>query len=97
MSAEERLRQMEQSDKVVNELRKEIEESTPYISEPQPLEILKEEYKDNKFEDCFAKVADRYSKVRRLRRDGNCFYRAFLFQLFEHFIYNKECPEFKHF
>jgi ubiquitin thioesterase protein OTUB1 len=27
--------------------------------------------------------------VRRLRRDGNCFYRAFLFQLFEHFIETK--------
>lgn len=24
--------------------------------------------------------------MRRLRRDGNCFYRAFLFQLFEHLI-----------
>ena len=24
--------------------------------------------------------------MRRLRRDGNCFYRAFLFQTFEHFI-----------
>ena len=27
--------------------------------------------------------------MRRLRRDGNCFYRAFLFQLFEHFIKTK--------
>lgn len=26
-----------------------------------------------------------YTKLRRLRRDGNCFYRSFLFQLFEHY------------
>jgi len=26
-----------------------------------------------------------YKHIRRLRRDGNCFYRAFLFQLFEHY------------
>jgi ubiquitin thioesterase protein OTUB1 len=26
-----------------------------------------------------------YKNIRRLRRDGNCFYRSFLFQLFEHY------------
>lgn len=26
-----------------------------------------------------------YTRIRRLRRDGNCFYRSFLFQLFEYY------------
>lgn len=39
-----------------------------------------------KFGECFAELSKRYRRVRRLRRDGNCFYRAYLFQVFEHFI-----------
>jgi len=31
-----------------------------------------------------------YKQIRRLRRDGNCFYRAFLFQLFEHYALNMQ-------
>jgi ubiquitin thioesterase protein OTUB1 len=31
-----------------------------------------------------------YKHIRRLRRDGNCFYRAFLFQLFEHYALNMD-------
>ena len=48
--------------------------------------LLKEEYKENKFENCFDTLYTKYTRVRRLRRDGNCFYRAFLYQLFEHLI-----------
>ncbi len=68
-----------QSEAVVNQIRKDIEDSMPFITEPMPIEILKEEYKDNKFENCFEDLVKKYTKVRRLRRDGNCFYRAFLF------------------
>ena len=32
--------------------------------------------------------------MRRLRRDGNCFYRAFLFTVFEHFIQHQEDPQY---
>ena len=32
----------------------------------------------------------RYKNVRRMRRDGSCFYRSFLFQLFEYLVLNKE-------
>ena len=56
--------------------------------------MLKEEYRDNKFEDCFDVLYKRYTQVRRLRRDGNCFYRAFLFQVFEHFIFNKDSKQY---
>ena len=33
----------------------------PFISELTPLEVLKEEYKDNKFELCFDSLKSRYS------------------------------------
>ena len=45
-----------------------------------------EEYRENKFENCFSVLYERYKSVRRMRRDGSCFYRAFLFQFFEHLI-----------
>lgn len=51
--------------------------------------MIHSEYENNKFEKCFTDLAQRYSQIRRLRRDGNCFYRAFLFQLFEFFIQSK--------
>ena len=62
----------------------------PHISDVMDLGILKEEYAANKFENCFDVLYARYKNVRRMRRDGSCFYRAFLFQLFEHLILNKE-------
>ena len=61
------------------EIRREINESMPHITELLDLNDLKEEYKANKFENCFNVLFERYKKVRRMRRDGSCFYRAFLF------------------
>ena len=59
----------------------------PFISELTAIDIVKAEYRDNfNFEESFIELQKRYSRVRRLRRDGNCFYRAFLFQVFEYFI-----------
>ena len=72
------------------EIRREVNESMPHISELLPLENLKEEYKANKFENCFDVLHARYRSVRRMRRDGSCFYRAFLLQLFEHCITNTQ-------
>lgn len=58
----------------------------PHIGALQDLGVLKEEYQANKFENCFDVLYAKYKNVRRMRRDGSCFYRAFLFQLFEHLI-----------
>lgn len=71
------------------EIRRAVNDSMPHISELLPLAVLKEEYKANKFENCFDVLFARYKSVRRMRRDGSCFYRAFLLQLFEHLILNK--------
>ena len=62
----------------------------PHISDLQDLSVLKEEYKANKFENCFDFLYAKYKSVRRMRRDGSCFYRSFLFQLFEYCIQNTE-------
>ena len=56
-----------------------MNDSMPHISEMMDLGVLKEEYKANKFELCFDVLYARYRNVRRMRRDGSCFYRSFLF------------------
>ena len=61
------------------EIRQAINDSMPHISELMDLSTLKEEYKANKFELCFDVLYARYRNVRRMRRDGSCFYRSFLF------------------
>ena len=76
---EEERKMMELSQEVENQLKREIAESTPYISDLLDLGTLKQEYAHNKFENCFDVLYAKYKRVRRLRRDGNCFYRAFLF------------------
>jgi ubiquitin thioesterase protein OTUB1 len=70
-------------------LKQDINNTTPFVSDLLDLAILKAEYSENKFEVCFDALYTRFKQVRRLRRDGNCFYRALLFQLFEHFITTK--------
>lgn len=62
-----------------NELKKAINDSMPFISELQDLVLMKHEFADSKFVACFDNLMQRYTKIRRLRRDGNCFYRAYLF------------------
>ena len=69
-----------------NQLKQQIKDSTPFISDLMDLSVLKEEYAENKFENCFEVLYTRYKQVRRMRRDGNCFYRSFIYQLFEHIV-----------
>lgn len=70
-------------------LNKEIADSMPFMSRKISMEELKEKWKDNKFYDSFGTLIAKYSQARELRRDGNCFYRALLWQLFEYFLINK--------
>lgn len=71
----------------------------PFISDLMLVNDVLPEYVGTKFEVSFSSlVSDRgYAHIRRLRRDGNCFYRAFLFQLFEHYALGlagaKECNQ----
>ena len=72
----------------------------PFISELLETSIVSNEYIETKFEQSFKQMilpkeqgGRGYQHIRRLRRDGNCFYRAFLFQLFEHYALNMEKHE----
>lgn len=54
--------------------------------------VVAKEFEGSKFADSFIMLmidseqgGRGYNQIRRLRRDGNCFYRSFLFQLFEHY------------
>ena len=77
---------IEDSENMMNKLREEIAEQMPFISEKKETVSLLDEWQDNKFYASVQDLIQRYQFVRRLRRDGNCFYRALLFQLFEHSV-----------
>ena len=69
-----------------NELQSEIANQMPFISELMGTQIVAFEYQGTKFEASFAMLlkskeegGSGYKHIRRLRRDGNCFYRAYLF------------------
>ena len=68
-----------------NNLRKEIELTTPLISEELPITKLTEEYKSNKeYLKSIESISKKYKTYRKVRRDGNCFYRSFIYRLFEY-------------
>lgn len=94
--AEEFQKQVELNENFQNEIRKEIE-SLPPITAKQPIKVLQDEWQESKFSASFGAISSKYSQVRRCRRDGNCFYRGFLFQMWEHFIKNKHSPEYASF
>ena len=69
----------------------------PFISEVLETNVVVHEYTGTQFEESFKDLIKSkeeggrgYKHIRRLRRDGNCFYRAFLFQLFEHYSLHME-------
>ena len=67
-----------------NDIRKELELTTPLISEELPISKLTEEYKSNEeYLKSIENISKRYKTYRKIRRDGNCFYRSFIYRLFE--------------
>ena len=67
-----------------NEIRKEIEQ-TPLISEKLAIQVLLDDYKSNEeYSNSVKIITEKYKYIRKVRRDGNCFYRSFLYRLFEH-------------
>lgn len=67
-----------------NMLREEIENTTPLLSEQKDLDTLLNEYENSIFSVSIKEVKNKYKSIRYVRRDGNCFYRSFLFRLFEY-------------
>ena len=67
-----------------NNIRKEIQQTTPFISDELRIEKLTEEYKSNEeYLKCIENITKKYKTYKKVRRDGNCFYRSFIYRLFE--------------
>ena len=78
-------KEIEANANYVNELKKE-QEQWPFISEIMESKVVAQEFEGSKFADSFIMLQIEkeaggrgYTHLRRLRRDGNCFYRSFLF------------------
>ena len=77
-------------------IRKEVEQSSPLISEEIKTNVLVEEYKYN--EEYLKNIEDiskKYKYIKKVRRDGNCFYRCFIFRLFEYICIKNNKTLFK--
>jgi hypothetical protein len=69
----------------VNNLRQEIEMTTPLISNELPISELLEDYKsNNEYSSSIKEITNKYKYIRKVRRDGNCFYRSFIYRIFEY-------------
>ena len=69
-----------------NNLREEMEKNSPLISDKLTIDILVAEYADSIYKNSTIEFSKKIKEWRTVRRDGNCFYRSFLFRLFEEFI-----------
>lgn len=74
--------------KIMNQMdmiRKEIEESVPLLSDKDDINTLAKEYPEDDaiYQDKIQALNLQYRWIRRTRRDGNCFYRAFGISLME--------------
>ena len=68
-----------------NAIRKEIELSSPLVSEKLNIQILLDDYKSNEeYSNSVKIITEKYKFIRKVRRDGNCFYRSFIYRIFEY-------------
>ena len=72
------------------EIQKTIAASSDLVSNKLPLKVLEDEFaNDEVYRTKIAKLSDQYSEFRRIRPDGNCFFRAVGFRLFEWLLDNE--------
>lgn len=68
--------------------------AVPLVGPQVPLDGLREQYADNPgFLPKVENLGARYSSMRRTRPDGNCFYRGYLFGIFEKVLADKGLHE----
>ena len=66
------------------EIQQKIAAASDLVSDKLPLKVLEEEFSnDEVYKSKIAKLTEQYSEFRRIRPDGNCFFRAVGFRLFE--------------
>ena len=63
-----------------NKLREEIENTSPLVSEPLDVAVLTNEYQNTEYITSIVQIISKYKHIRTTRRDGNCFYRGYLFR-----------------
>ena len=83
--SQERLENERMAVEYENAIKAEIEQTTPLISDQLEIQILLDDYKDNlEYANSVKIITEKYKYIRKVRRDGNCFYRAFIYRLFEY-------------
>ena len=90
-----RMNENENVDALITEqterIQADIASSTALVSDRLPLTTLEEDFaSDEVFRSKVAKIKDKYAEFRRTRPDGNCFFRAIGFRLFELLLGNSE-------
>ena len=90
---DEHQRLIAQSDTLRQKIEDDVKASQPLTSELLPISSLLEHYtKDGGGDDAAGFVrsatylATKYTSMRKIRGDGNCFYRALLYSLCEHLL-----------
>jgi hypothetical protein len=73
-----------------NQLRAEIEQTSPLVSDKLAISYLINEFHDSNFMNSVVDITQKYKFIRTVRRDGNCFYRSFMFRLFEELSLKKQ-------
>ncbi|KAM7539439.1 hypothetical protein Aperf_G00000056883 [Anoplocephala perfoliata] len=80
------------------EIERSIKESGPLVCQPEPISVLAEDFVDHPvYLEKLELLKKKYTKIRRLRRDGNCFYRGFGFSYLEYLLKGKRIDETKRF
>ena len=80
-----------------NAIRQEIEQTTPLISEKLNIQILLDDYKSNEeYSNSIKIITEKYKYIRKVRRDGNCFYRSFIYCLFEYICMKNDNVLYNH-
>ena len=73
-----------------NNIRLEEEQNSPLISKKLDINILLDDYKDNiEYLPSVNEITEKYKYIKKIRRDGNCFHRGFIYRLFEYICNNK--------
>ncbi|KAJ7552656.1 hypothetical protein O6H91_06G063300 [Diphasiastrum complanatum] len=66
-----------------------------FIGDKEPISVLAVEYESGNpiFKAKIEKLASTYGAIRRIRRDGNCFFRSFMFSYLEYILEAKDAAE----
>ena len=81
-----------------NELRQNIDKNTPLVSDALDTLTLLNDYRENlEYLNSVQIIANKYRSIRKIRRDGNCFYRGFIYRIFEYISMTKNSDLYEKF